>query len=266
MEKERNIAVAISNDNEDVTPFETIDAIKKAGFKNVFVQWYNKDWDPSQQQQLDYIKKSGLNVIFAHLGYQKINDLWLDSEIGARMVERYKNDIRICKENGISLVVMHITSKSTAPAYNELGIKRLQEIADYAQKLNVRIALENTKIKGYVEYALQNIKNDNLGFCFDVGHYHAHFNDELDFDFFKNRIFAVHLHDNDQSADQHLLPFDGTLDWEATMKHLKECNYDGPITLELCYRNDYLNMGIENFYKKGVEVAEKLVDLIEEKH
>ena len=28
--------------------------------------------------------------------------------------------------------------------------------------------------------------------------------------------------------------------------------------MELCYRYEYLNMGIENFYKKGYEVGEKL--------
>ena len=39
------------------------------------------------------------------------------------------------------------------------------------------------------------------------------------FNKFKNRIFAVHLHDNDQSDDQHLLPFDGTIDWNKTIKN-----------------------------------------------
>ncbi len=42
------------------------------------------------------------------------------------------------------------------------------------------------------------------------------------------------------------------------LKKLKESNYNGPITMELCYRYEYLNMGIENFYKKGYEVGEKL--------
>ena len=35
------------------------------------------------------------------------------------------------------------------------------------------------------------------------------------FNKFKNRIFAVHLHDNDQN----LLPFDGTIDWNKTIKN-----------------------------------------------
>ena len=34
----REIAVVVSNHNEGVTPFESINAKKKAGFKNVFIQ------------------------------------------------------------------------------------------------------------------------------------------------------------------------------------------------------------------------------------
>ena len=58
----------------------------------------------------------------------------------------------------------------------------------------------------------------------------------------------MHLHDNDQSDDLHLMPFDGTLNWKEVMQNLKNCNYVGPITMELCYRYEYLDMGIEKFY------------------
>lgn len=259
----REIAVVVSNANQNVTAIDTINAIEKAGFKNVFIQWYNKEWNPTQEEQLKHIREKGLNVIFAHLGYKNINDLWLENEVGDKLVEGYKNDIKICKENNIPMVVMHLTSKSEAPKYNETGLKRLKKIVDYAQELNIKVAFENTKIKGYLDYVIENIDNENVGICFDSGHYHVHFNDDFDFPKFKDRIFAVHLHDNDQSDDLHLMPFEGTLDWEETIRKLKECNYDGPVTLELCYRNEYLDMSIEDFYRKGYEVGEKLKEMFE---
>lgn len=259
----REIAVVVSNANQNVTAIDTINAIEKAGFKNVFIQWYNKEWNPTQEEQLKYIREKGLNVIFAHLGYKNINDLWLENEVGDKLVEGYKNDIKICKENNIPMVVMHLTSKSEAPKYNETGLKRLKEIVDYAQELNIKVAFENTKIKGYLDYVIENIDNENVGICFDSGHYHVHFNDDFDFPKFKDRIFAVHLHDNDQSDDLHLMPFEGTLDWKETIRKLKECNYDGPVTLELCYRNEYLDMSIEDFYRKGYELGEKLKEMFE---
>ncbi len=259
-----NIAVLVSNDNKNVTIYETVDAIKSAGFKNVFIQWYNKDWLISQEKQLEYIRKCGLNVIFAHLGYKYINNLWLDNDVGSSLVESYKNDIKICKENNIPMVIMHLTSKNEAPQYNEIGLNRLKEILAYAKKLEVKVAFENTKIQGYLEYVIDNIVIDNVGICFDSGHYHVHFNDKFNFEKFKDKIFAVHLHDNDQSDDLHLIPFDGTLDWVQVISNLKKCNYIGPVTLELCYRNKYLDMDIGSFYKKGFEVGEKLNEMLKE--
>lgn len=156
------------------------------------------------------------------------------------------------------MVVMHLTSEFEAPPYGETGLKRIKEITKYAKKLGIKVAFENTKIKGYLDYIITNIICDNVGICFDSGHYHAHFDDDFNFELYKDRIFAIHLHDNDKSYDQHLIPYDGTIDWEFLIRQLKECNYNGPITLELCYRDNYLNLNIKEFYKMGYEIAEKI--------
>lgn len=36
---DRNIAVVVNNDNKGISIIETINTIKNAGFKNVFIQW-----------------------------------------------------------------------------------------------------------------------------------------------------------------------------------------------------------------------------------
>ena len=259
----RDIAVDVNNRNENVTPIQTIEEIKNAGFKNVFIQWHNKEWECSQEEQLEYIRKIGLHVIFAHLGYQNINSIWEEGEIGDKLVDRFIDDIRICKENDINLVIMHVTTKFVAPLYNEIGLNRIKKIVDYAKELDVKVAFENLKIKGYIDYIIKNIDNDNVGICYDVGHCHAHFKDEFDWDLFKNRIFAVHLHDNDGTEDQHLLPFEGNIDWKYLIKKLKEANYNGPITMELCYRRKYLDITVEDFYKKAYELGNKLLQMYE---
>ena len=257
-----NIAVTISNANKSINPIESIHAIYDAGFRNVFVEWYNKDWEISQQEQLDECRKLGLNVIFAHLGYQGINNLWLENDEGEALVTRFKNDIRICKENGFDLVVMHVTSKSEAPGPNAIGIQRLTEIVGYAKELGVKVAFEKTKIKGYLEYIVDHIPD--AGICLNVGHMHAHFKDELPFEKFVDKIFAVHLHDNHGDKDAHLLPFEGTLDWKWLIEKLHACHYDGPITMELVYQNDYVAMDVVDFYRKGFEIGLQLQSMFGE--
>jgi len=250
----------VQNENKNVDSQQTIYAIKKAGFDGGFIQWYNKDWEFSQQEQLNLCRKLGLEIPFVHLGYKGINNIWIEGEEGNKLVESYLKDLDICKINNIDMVVMHLTSKSVAPEPNLIGIERLQRIVDYAEKLGIKVAFENTKIWGSLEYVFNHIKNSNIGICFDAGHYHCHFNDRFNWKKFKNKIFAVHLHDNDKSDDLHLLPFDGTIDWKELAKNLKNANYKGPIILESCYRYDYLNMTIEDFYKLSLEKA-KQIDL-----
>lgn len=38
-----------------------------------------------------------------------------------------------------------------------------------------------------------------------------------------------------KSKDLYLISFDGAWDRKNVIKNLKECNYDGPITMELSY-------------------------------
>lgn len=248
----------VHNNNKGVSPQETIYAIKNAGFDGVFLQWFNKDWEFSQQQQLSLCRELGLEIPFVHLGYKGINELWNDSIEGDELVKNYLNDFDVCQANGIDMVVMHLTSKTDALPPNETGLNRVKAIVEYAEKLNIKIAFENTKIFGYLDYIFENIKSDNIGICLDVGHCHAHFDDEFNWEFFKNKVFAVHLHDNDKSKDQHLLPFDGTIDWVFYENKLKEMNYNGPVTLESCYRNEYLKMSLDEFYKLSLEKAKKI--------
>ena len=82
------------------------------------------------------------------------------------------------------MVVMHLTSKKVAPIYNEIGLNRIKKITEYAKQLEMKVAFENTKIKGYLEYVLENIKDDNVGICFDAGH----INSESGYDTFEDVV------------------------------------------------------------------------------
>ena len=80
---------------------------------------------------------------------------------------------------------------------------------------------------------------------------------------YNNKILAVHLHDNFQTGDFHLIPFDGSNDWNKIVDILNSNNYNGYITMEQCYRTNYLNMSIKEFYKKSFEIGKKLINMKE---
>ncbi len=255
-----DLAVVISNDNKNVTPYETIDAIKEAGFKNVFVQWYDKDdFLVSQEEQVRYAREKGLNIIFAHLGYWKMNDIWLDGEVGEEYTKRYLNDLDNLKKLGFSSIMMHACVGYDAPPISKIGFERFKRICNHANELDITLSFENTKVPGYLEYLIDNIKLDNIGVCYDCGHDHCHFKDTFDFDHFKDKINCIHIHDNYGEIDDHLIPGDGTVNYDYVLNGLIKANYHGYLTFELCYRNDYLKMNIVDFYKKGYEKGLELL-------
>lgn len=258
-----NFVIGVT-DSKEVSTFETVNAIKKAGFKNVFIQWYNKNSNPSQKTVLKYIKSIGLNITHAHLEYHNINDIWQDFKGADDLVLLYKRDIKIMKDNNIPMVFMHLSTKNASVKYNELGLKRLKEIIDYAESLNIKIAFENTELKGYLEYLFDNINSSNIGVCFDSGHYHAFFKDDFNFEKFKNKIIALHLHDNDKKEDLHLLPFDGNINWNNIIYNLKKSGYKGKIILEVKYNTNH-SLDINKFYKEAYERAKILYKMMHEK-
>ena len=54
---------------------------------------------------------------------------------------------------------------------------------------------------------------DGVGICLDFGHAHLD-GDVVDaIETVSEHLIATHVHDNRGRADDHLLPFDGTIDW-----------------------------------------------------
>ena len=240
-----------------------INSIKNAGFKNVFIEWYNDDLD-LQQNVLNYVKEQGLNVIFAHLGYQNSNALWKNNVDGDKEVNRYINDINTCKKNNINLVIIHPTVGYQEPESCEIGLNRIKKIIDHAEKNNVKVAFENVEIVEYLEYIIKNIESNNLGICFDIGHCNLFSNGEIDTNLFKNKVFAVHLHDNYSEKDDHNLPFDGMVNWERSLKQLLDMNYNSFIVLESGYNNFYKEMSIDEFYKLAYIRGIKIINMLNE--
>ena len=258
----KELAIAIRNYDRD--HFKTIiDCIKKAGFKNVFIEWYNYDYE-LQENILKNVKENDLNVIFAHLGYQNANAIWLEDESGDRELERYMNDIDICKSNGIDLVIIHPTRKYDDPGITDIGLERIKKLVKHGEEKHVKIAFENVELEKYLP-AIHDVMDSNmLGICFDVGHCHLFFDGKFDTQKYKNSVFAIHLHDNFKENDDHNLPFDGTVDWERAMEQLKELNFDSYVTIE-SGKNDYYNqLSYQEYYdlayERGMELLRKIYE------
>ena len=253
--------------NEVISNEESLKLAAQVGFKKIFMSFKtNHLFEGQYRRFFDLSKAHGLEVSFVHLGYQVgggIASIWEEDAAGDQLVSDYKKDLEIVAKDGIKMVCMHVTKSNKQSPMSQIGLKRWGELVKHAEKLGVIIALENTVWPGYIEFILDNIKSPNLQVCFDSGHNHVYFRDGFDFKKFKDKIACIHLHDNDQTKDLHLLPFDGTIDWSEIADNLKKANYKGEIACESGYKRGYVNeITPLEFFTQAYRRLEKINDMV----
>lgn len=262
----RKPAICVQNYNEGVTIEETAHAIKKAGFRDVYVQWYDdRKLEMKQKEQVKMCRDLGLNIIFAHLGYKDINDIWKKGVEGDKVSRRLKKNLREARVNHIDRVIIHLEHGGLEIPYeeSEWGLERLRWVTEYARKLNLMVAFENTAKSEYLRWQFYDYREYNVGFCLDIGHFNVYDKQKyfLNIDDAFCKIHAVNFHDNKGRKDTHLLPFDGNIKWRPITEWLKEVRYKGPVTMNPVYRGDYLKkLTLDQFYleafKRGQKIAE----------
>jgi sugar phosphate isomerase/epimerase len=76
------------------------------------------------------------------------------------------------------------------------------------------------------------------GVCLDVGHAHLMGGAPEAIELLAGHIVTTHVHDNRGAADDHLVPFAGTIDWTATLLTLSKVGYPGPLLFEVAGDDD----------------------------
>lgn len=141
-----------------------------------------------------------------------------------------------------AFLVVHlgVPGELAAPDDNDLDAARrsLEELHAMAAPLGVRIAVEvipNALSAGatLVRLLEEEVDLPNAGVCLDYGHAFL-MGDLVDaVETVSGHLVTTHVHDNGGQNDDHLVPFDGAIDWAAAMMATRKIGYDGTLLLEL---------------------------------
>jgi len=102
----------------------------------------------------------------------------------------------------------------------------------------VRIAVEVipnelSRAGSLVHFVEEDLDGLDVGVCLDFGHAHLD-GDIVDaVETVSEHLIATHVHDNRGRADDHLAPFEGTIDWAAALIAVQKIGYDGPLMFEV---------------------------------
>ncbi len=160
-------------------------------------------------------------------------------------MDELKRVIDVADDLPYARLILHMGGpRETAdPRKRDAAFSTLEHLILHAHHAGVAICIENTTSEmgdpSYLRTFVDETRLSGLRFNFDIGH--AHLSDfpegeRLDKGFspLGDLVSSVHLHDNHGEKDEHLPPYDGTINWPAAIKLLKtapEANL--PLVLEL---------------------------------
>jgi sugar phosphate isomerase/epimerase len=160
-------------------------------------------------------------------------------------MDELKRAIDVAEELPFSRMIFHMGgSRETAdPRKRDAAFSSLEHLILHAKHVGVTICVENTTSEmgspAYLRSFIDETRLTGLRVNFDIGH--ANLADGAEenriaegFEPVRELAASTHIHDNHGEKDEHLPPYEGSIDWTAAVTLLKtapEANL--PLTLEL---------------------------------
>lgn len=181
-------------------------------------------------------------------------------------MDEIKRTLEAAERLPFRFLVLHL-----ALEHDEYGLDRfdaaftsLEHLCIFAKERGVGLLLENApgeintpvRLLEFLDYTHLR----NVGICFDAGHAHLAGNAREAFGVLRERTASIHLHDNRGEKDDHLMPFEGGIDWPGLMQDLSAAQSgsgDSP-----CAFLELQDHGPDPArLKKAIDVARRLEEL-----
>jgi sugar phosphate isomerase/epimerase len=194
-----------------------------------------------------------LHSVHAPIVEHRLNGVWGAPLSTAASAERARAQavaecvasLQIARTIPFRFLVVHLgipdELKPPADANARLAAQRsIEEIAAAAAPLGVQVAVEvipNTlsaarALVRLVEVDLE-LPPPGVGICLDTGHAFLLGDLAEAIEIVSGALVTTHVHDNRGRDDDHLAPFDGTIDWPTTLMSLEKVGYEGALMFEL---------------------------------
>lgn len=226
----------------DDSMMPVLETLKRMGYDGVELPMFQADIDKFTDwgKRLDDL---GLERTAVTIRGEEDNPISPEASIRAKGIENTKRTLDCCRAAGCTHLVGPYHSalgvfSGAGPTPDEWkrGVDSMQQVAQHAGEVGVTIGVE---CLNRFECYLLNTHADSARFVRDVNHPHC----KVMYDTFHANIEEksvagairscsevlthVHISENDRST-----PGAGDVRWDETFDALKECNYDGWLTVE----------------------------------
>jgi sugar phosphate isomerase/epimerase len=150
--------------------------------------------------------------------------------------------VAIARQVPAGFVVVHLGTPVKRGNGNDnsraAASRSVEDICSAAEPLGLRVALEVipndlSSAAALVAMLERDFEGSSVGICMDFGHAHL-MGDLADaIEVAAEHLITTHVHDNRRRDDDHLVPYQGTIDWPGALVNMLKIGYDGTYLLEL---------------------------------
>lgn len=237
--------ISFSKDGSKREMREIIPQIAKAGFDAIdlnFCELMNPSSDLNDKaKQTKYIScleryktELGISYVQSHVPYAR-DYLALDEDEKAAIDRLIRRGIADSRALGIKTIVIHPIIGTV-----EQNITYFRTILPLLGSSH--LAIENMDTQREIHTMedliaiIKGLGDERVGICLDTGHAHIATQDvPREIRHAGSYLIATHIADNHGTKDEHLLPYYGTINWDACIQAIKEIGYAGYLTYEIMY-------------------------------
>lgn len=175
---------------------------------------------------------------WGRLGGLALSVARLERRLRIQSMEEIKRAIDIAEHLPFRYLILHMGLPNDEYDLQKFdaALTSLEHLRIYAKERGAQVLLENIpnelgtpeRLVSFLHYSRLDVK-----ICFDTGHAHLAGGVGPAFKVLKDRIASTHIHDNRREKDEHLMPFDGDIDWVQTIRDFRAVDEQLPILFEL---------------------------------
>lgn len=279
---------------------DSIDIVKAAGFDAMDYSLMDMVDDDAPFNGDDYLEKAKalralcdekqIPITQTHAPFTFKAAQWDDAEcfesvIMPRMIRALEISGILGAEVCVVHPIHHMIYRGHEEEVFERNMAHYRRLIPYGEKYGVKIGVENMFQRDperryivasacadpheFVRY-IDTLNSPWITACLDVGHVALPISGYTAADVIRilghDRLGALHVHDNDYTRDQHMLPYMGKLNWAEIAKALGEIDYKGDFTYEV--NGQFIFDVDEGFIPVGAkimaDVGKYLVSMVEQ--
>ena len=171
-----------------------------------------------------------------------------DAAVRQEAIDETMTALGVAADLGCRTGVLHLgipRGQAIPAGDNDLGAlaRSLEPIALAADTAGVQLALEVIPNDLSTPDALLRLLDGRLdlgsaAICLDIGHAHLLGGAPDAAEALSGHVVTTHVHGNRGVEDDHLVPFDDTVDWPKTLTALWKTGYQGPLMFEVADTGD----------------------------